>query len=448
MTVTTTKAYTVYTGDGVRRLFTFGFDKVVGALYGGFVNGEAVGFTIQSNGIVFDEAPPEGAYVFIFRLSPISQLRDWRAFGPFQAFKTEDAMDLLISLKQEAVGFRAKCNLVTIRDIERVIIGNDKGEYAYIKIWDNELAGCFAGSLDPAIPRDAAFTPRANNYAFMQYDSKPTRPFGPEFYSDLISWVDAADLTTMVKENGDTLADAGGTDFRYWVDKAYRRRCVYWGDPAQGDSLRYALPSLGTNPGVTIVPGKLDYGYYSRDENGTAIRILESKIEEDDVTMIAVARSLTDGTWYVTSTVNNNSPFAGGGYAVRLERIPTGSSPGYGAGDDRSFWRAREASPLSDNAPHLVAIRGTGFNGSIDGWVDNTYTGNRDLSTFIKKPMFVPYSKTPACLFMPPDTFAQVEPHAGNLFILERVIYKRALPDNEMDRLLRYFREKYGIANA
>jgi hypothetical protein len=176
MTIAFNDAYTQYTGTGVRTFFEFGFPILPGSQVYVLVDGLPVLINQQTTGIVFDDAPILDATIEIFRLTDVTQLRNFEAFESFDAAKTEDAVDKLIMLKQEG-WFRAAMNLFADPRLDRVILVNDKGNDAHILIWNEHTqesliindAGVFAGLVTQNMPCPGAVVEKPDHFAYFQY---------------------------------------------------------------------------------------------------------------------------------------------------------------------------------------------------------------------------------------------------------------------------------------
>jgi hypothetical protein len=176
MTIAFNDAYTQYTGTGVRTFFEYGFPILPGSQVYVLVDGLPVLINQQTTGIVFDDAPILNATIEIFRLTDVTQLRDFEAFEAFPAAKTEDAVDKLIMLKQEG-WFRAAMNLFADPRLDRVILVNDKGNDAHILIWNEHTqesliindAGVFAGLVTQNMPCPGAVVEKPDHFAYFQY---------------------------------------------------------------------------------------------------------------------------------------------------------------------------------------------------------------------------------------------------------------------------------------
>lgn len=144
MTIETINTTTILTGDGTTVTFPFDWagstvdDFTVYVTVDGELLESPADFTFNENSITFRDPPRAGARIFIGRATVIDQLRDWREFGPFQAEKTEGALDKLIVLKAEFAEWRARLNLATQRRVDSVTITNDKGDDAEILMWDGQ----------------------------------------------------------------------------------------------------------------------------------------------------------------------------------------------------------------------------------------------------------------------------------------------------------------------
>ncbi len=186
MTVQAQTSITEYTANGSARFFAYGFDTPLDFTVFVTVDNLLMPFSQQETGILFEEAPEAGSIVRIYRASRIDQLRDWRVFGPFEAEKTEEALDKLIILKQEAWDWRANLNLVSELRPDRIIIRNDKGEDANLLLWTNDYAGLFAGEATEQAPEDATVTQAPRNFCWFQWDrlDVPEPPTDGKFASE------------------------------------------------------------------------------------------------------------------------------------------------------------------------------------------------------------------------------------------------------------------------
>ena len=161
-----------YTGTGDRTFYEYGFDWN-GEPVNVRVNGRPVGYTQQANGIVLDVAPAVGDNITIARETPITQETDFRVFGPFDAAKTEDAMDKLILLKQETFAYRAKVNLYADQQLAYTDLVNDTGTTPRITLWNEEQSGVFAGEVTMAMPEAGSFVEKPEDFVYFQYGDTP-----------------------------------------------------------------------------------------------------------------------------------------------------------------------------------------------------------------------------------------------------------------------------------
>jgi hypothetical protein len=169
MTVPVLDASTQYTGTGSRVFFEYGFDINEDTGVYVLVDYLDAAYTLQATGIVFDVAPAQGALILIYRITDLTQLRDFQPFESFPADKTESALDKLIYLKGEAIVFRAFCNLLAIHALDRVTIDNDKGTNAEIFIWNLNKAGVFAGEVTDDMPNAGTFVEKPWDFVYFQY---------------------------------------------------------------------------------------------------------------------------------------------------------------------------------------------------------------------------------------------------------------------------------------
>lgn len=128
-------------------------------------------------GIQFTVPPANGADVFIYRVTQVSQLRDFRPFGPFPAELNEDAVDKLVILMQETADGRGNLNLVTLVEQLQVQVVNNRGDNAVLVLWDgtedSEVAGVVSiqAAENTLPPRNALYD---NDFRiFMSYEALP-----------------------------------------------------------------------------------------------------------------------------------------------------------------------------------------------------------------------------------------------------------------------------------
>lgn len=167
MTVLSTDPpYSQYTGTGERVFFEYGFDWAGSTVYVE-VDGVPVTFTQQSTGVVLDVAPALGSSVNIYRDTDITQERDFTAFDGFVSSWTEDALDKLILLKQEAAFFRARTNLAALHYLEKVEINNSQGTNPDIYIWNTDMAGVFAGEATDNPPLIGSYVDKPDDFVYL-----------------------------------------------------------------------------------------------------------------------------------------------------------------------------------------------------------------------------------------------------------------------------------------
>lgn len=183
MTVTTEEtSYSQYTGNGTQTYFEYGFTLREGDVIEVYVNGKAIpeassqkaeGYTKQANGVIIIPAPVLKSIILIIRNTPITQERNFEAFDAFHASWTEDAMDKLILLKQEAARFGSQINLTGLQFLWNIVIDNDKGTGAPVSIWDENIAGVFAGLVTEQMPPAGSFVSKPPNFVYFQYGDTP-----------------------------------------------------------------------------------------------------------------------------------------------------------------------------------------------------------------------------------------------------------------------------------
>lgn len=193
MTVDATNSVSQYVGNGTQTFFPFTFQATdsfeLYVIVDGELKRESRDYTRQVNGITFLAAPRAGALILIARLTDITQLRDFYPFEDFRASKTELAVDKLIIIKGEAIDFRARLNLATEREVDRVTIVSDKGVDPVIGLWsgvgedDSDLRQQRAGAFNGEVNED--FLPvrgarGVENYVFMSWDAGGGPPDPPD----------------------------------------------------------------------------------------------------------------------------------------------------------------------------------------------------------------------------------------------------------------------------
>lgn len=167
MTVLSTDPpYSQYTGTGERVFYEYGWDWAGEPVYVE-VDGLPVTFTQQTTGVMLDVAPALGVSIVIYRKTDITQERDFTAFDAFEAYWTEDALDKLILLKQEAGQYRAALNLAVDRNVERVRLVNDKGTDPDIFIWNTNMAGVFSGEATDNPPLIGSYVDKPDDFVYL-----------------------------------------------------------------------------------------------------------------------------------------------------------------------------------------------------------------------------------------------------------------------------------------
>lgn len=164
--LSTDPPYSQYTGTGERVFYEYGWDWTGEPVYVE-VDGLPVTFTQQTTGVMLDVAPALGVSIVIYRKTEITQERDFTAFDAFEAYWTEDALDKLILLKQEAGQYRAALNLATDRNVERVRLVNDKGTDPDIFIWNTDMAGVFSGEATDNPPLIGSYVDKPDDFVYL-----------------------------------------------------------------------------------------------------------------------------------------------------------------------------------------------------------------------------------------------------------------------------------------
>ena len=165
-------SFSQYTGTGDRTFYEYGFEWN-GEPVNVRVDGRPATYTQQANGIVFDVAPALGVEIIIARETPLTQETDFRVFGPFDAAKTEDAMDKLILLKQESFAYRAKVNLYADQQLAYTDLVNDTGTTPRITLWNEEQSGVFSGEVTMMMPEAGSFVEKPEDFVYFQYGDTP-----------------------------------------------------------------------------------------------------------------------------------------------------------------------------------------------------------------------------------------------------------------------------------
>jgi hypothetical protein len=198
MTVLSTDPpYSQYTGTGERVFFEYGFEWTGSTVYVE-VDGVPVTFTQQSTGVVLDVAPPLGSSINIYRNTDITQERDFTAFDGFVSSWTEDALDKLILLKQEAGYFRAQTNLAAIPYLEKVEIDNSKGTNPDIYIWNTDMSGVFAGEVTDNPPLIGSYVEKPDDFVYLFYGP----PFQVQEFTTTLYPAEATDAISFSADLG------------------------------------------------------------------------------------------------------------------------------------------------------------------------------------------------------------------------------------------------------
>jgi hypothetical protein len=163
--------YSQYTGTGDRTFFEYGYENYENSGVFVLVDGRTVNYVAQETGVVITPAPALDAVVILYRLTDITQLADFEAFESFTGLKTEDAVDKLIYLKQEAAVWRADMNIRSDPSLAFVTINNDKGDNAVIFLWNENVAGMFAGEVTQQMPNAGTFVDKPEDFAYFQWGS-------------------------------------------------------------------------------------------------------------------------------------------------------------------------------------------------------------------------------------------------------------------------------------
>jgi hypothetical protein len=214
MTVLSTDPpYSQYTGTGERVFYEYGWDWTGEPVYVE-VGGLPVTFTQQSTGVLLDTAPALGVSIVIYRETEITQERDFTAFDSFDAHWTEDALDKLILLKQEAGQYRAALNLDVNRNVERVRLLNDKGTDPDIFIWNTDMAGVFSGEVTDSPPLIGSFVDKPDDFVYLFYGNpfqvqEFTTTLYPVEATDAIAFDADLDVAYMVEYPEDNILQSG-----------------------------------------------------------------------------------------------------------------------------------------------------------------------------------------------------------------------------------------------
>lgn len=160
--------FSQYIGDGVTTFFAYTFEikdysdvlVSVDTIPTSFVRGDT--------GVTITPAPAVDATVDIRRSTSVDQLSDFTAQEAFKAEKTEDAVDKLILLKQEAILNLGGMNLLSQPYLDNVTLVNDVGTDAVIPLW-NVLAGVFSGEVNTVIPDAGDVVAKPEDFVYMQY---------------------------------------------------------------------------------------------------------------------------------------------------------------------------------------------------------------------------------------------------------------------------------------
>lgn len=452
MTVLSTElTFSQYVGNGVQTFFPFGFapteDFTLFVVVNGELKIEGEDFTRQAGGITFFDAPASGVLIFIGRASGIDQLRDWRVFGPFEADKTEQALDKLIRIKAEAVDWRGKMNLATVRTPALITLTNDKGSDAIIKTWRGrgqtdadiigQVAGGFAGEvnedfLPPRLTRD-----EVESKIYMSWDAgggppDPPDPGDPSAIAGMVTWLRAE--SEYYRDNVGDLSEGG--DFYYWQDSAPAPFRYGYGragfanlrpDTANGfDGVRMVLEP---NSPAAINPGVGGGG-------GPAGRI-PGGAGDDEVTIVAVASvtGAATGAFEVYATSEFSLGVNYGGYGLRLLQNQGGQKAGFARSTGGAIQDANITAGPVDGAITAIGIRSDGT--ELFARVNNT-----DLAP---SPVNLGGAYTSPASFGRSVVGEAFAGGANDIVIHEVIGYNRMLTPVEFDTVMDYLVNKFGI---
>ena len=160
--------FSQHIGDGVTEFFLYGFEVKSYSDILVDVDGVPTNFVRGDTGVTITPAPADGAVIDIKRSTSLDQLVDFTAQEAFKPDKTEDALDKLILLKQEAVLNLGIMNLLSQPFLDNVTLVNDVGTDAVIPIW-NVNAGVFSGEVNTVIPAAGQVVAKPEDFVYMQY---------------------------------------------------------------------------------------------------------------------------------------------------------------------------------------------------------------------------------------------------------------------------------------
>jgi hypothetical protein len=269
-----------YTGNGVITDFAWDWDMIIDSSINVQVdNVNVTNWTLNGQTVVFDTAPADGAEIVIYRRTKLWMPEDYKAFGWFNADKTELSMDRAMLIKQERYGDALPGEppngivggsdlSVTLAEFDLTVV-SERGTDAVLPIYayDDTLPPT-PGNPDPTIIiwegnqiNAGRFDTVANSAVFRFRtdltggDPAEASAFYPNYNDDVyVSWctVDPADDEYWMRVLSNTSLPTSRYDI--WDGGAYRglnEAFQIVGDANAGLGPYVSVDTFGDTPGTT-----------------------------------------------------------------------------------------------------------------------------------------------------------------------------------------------------
>ena len=291
--------FSQYIGDGVTEFFAYTFEVKDYSDILVSVDDVPTAFDRGATGITITPAPADLSVIDMARSTSLDQLTDFTAQESFPPDKTEDAVDKLILLKQEA-GFRfATMNLFSQPFLDNVTLVNDAGTDAVIPLWDT-LTGMFSGLVSTVIPDAGDVVAKPKDFVYMQYGGgEETQTLTTTIYP--LETAEALQLSIAISEDSElqpVAADDGEYDFE--VLGVTLTQILISTDP-QLDDGQYGFDVLGVTLAQTLIAAGPfeDDGRYAFEVLGvTMANKLVKVYAPDEALQLSIA--LDEGAWTLT----------------------------------------------------------------------------------------------------------------------------------------------------
>lgn len=248
--------------------------------------------------------------------------------------------------------------------------------------------------------------------------ASPPTPFDPSVYPDLVSWLDAREISTMTNSAGTPVVTSNLDQFRSW-----REWLIYpVGSPQNWSCSEWEWrEEVGCYPAVTL----------NGDNTGAYNNLGSTRpvTQEEQTIFVVYTFTEPDDFAWVTTTMSSLSGTGAGGYAVLADNRLSGSGIGTlgGAIDDDNDQAYITTGATDPTGIVLKTIRGNGNGGVVEGWLNGNYEGSENLQADN-------YWRDQGFAIMGQFFGSSASPQ-GTLFFHYQLIYDRALTDEEVDEI-------------